>query len=77
MSKWYQWISDWRAIWYLYEDIDGAQRGVLMVGNPVNMLLGLPAMLWCAWAGLFRQRWDALAVFVLYAVAFGMWIVAP
>lgn len=77
MSRWYQWVSDWRPIWYLYENIDGAQRGVLMVGNPVNMLLGLPAMLWCAWAGAFRRRWDALAVFVLYAVAFGMWIVAP
>src|SRR6478609_8381462 len=77
MSKWYQWVSDWRAIWYLYENVDGAQRGVLMVGNPINMLLGLPAMLWCAWAGVFRKRQDALAVFVLYAVAFGMWIVAP
>jgi dolichyl-phosphate-mannose--protein O-mannosyl transferase len=77
MSKWYQWVSDWRAIWYLYENIDGAQRGVLMVGNPVNMLHGLPAMLWCGWAGVFRKRSDALAVFVLYAVAFGMWIVAP
>lgn len=77
MSVWYQWISNWRAIWYLYEVVDGAQRGVLMIGNPLTTLIGLPAMLWCAWAGLFRKRWDALAVFALYAVAFGMWIVAP
>ena len=77
MSVWYQWVSNWRAIWYLYEVIDGAQRGVLMVGNPLTMLIGLPAMMWCAWAGGFRKRWDALAVFVLYAVSFGMWIVAP
>ena len=41
------------------------------------MLIGLPAMAWCGWAGLFRRRWDALAVFVLYAVSLGMWIVAP
>jgi dolichyl-phosphate-mannose--protein O-mannosyl transferase len=34
-------------------------------------------MVWCAWAGAVRRRWDALAVFVLYAVSFGMWIVAP
>jgi dolichyl-phosphate-mannose--protein O-mannosyl transferase len=76
-SVWYQWISDWRAIWYLYEVVDGARRGVLMIGNPLTMLLGLPAMLWCAWAGVQHRRWDALAVFVLYAASFGMWIVAP
>jgi dolichyl-phosphate-mannose--protein O-mannosyl transferase len=77
MSVWYEWAGNWRAIWYLYEVADGAQRGVLLVGNPLTTLLGLPAMLWCAWVGLFRRRWDALAVFVLYAVSFGMWIVAP
>ncbi len=76
-SVWYQWISDWRAIWYLYQFVDGAQRGVLMIGNPLTMIAGLPAMLWCAWAGVRRRRWDALAVFVLYAASFGMWIVAP
>jgi len=77
MSVWYQWMSNWRAIWYLYENIDGAQRGVLLVGNPLTMLIGLPAMLWCAWAAVWRRRWDAAAVFALYAVSFGMWIVAP
>jgi dolichyl-phosphate-mannose-protein mannosyltransferase len=77
MSVWYQWVSNWRAIWYLYEALDGVQRGVLLVGNPLTMLIGLPAMLWCGWAGAFRKRWDALGVFVLYAVSFGMWIVAP
>jgi dolichyl-phosphate-mannose--protein O-mannosyl transferase len=77
MSVWYEWLGNWRAIWYLYEVVDGAQRGVLLVGNPLTMLIGLPAMAWCAWAGVMRRRWDALAVFVLYAVSFGMWIVAP
>jgi dolichyl-phosphate-mannose--protein O-mannosyl transferase len=77
MSVWYQWAGNWRPIWYLYEVADGAQRGVLMLGNPLTMLIGLPAMLWCAWAGALRKRWDALAVFALYAASFGMWIVAP
>ena len=77
MSQWYHWLGNWRAIWYLYEVVDGAQRGVLLVGNPLTMLIGLPAMAWCAWAGVTRRRWDALAVFALYAVSFGMWIVAP
>lgn len=76
-SVWYEWVTNWRAIWYLYENVDGAQRGVLVIGNPLTMLIGLPAMVWCAWAGLARRRWDALAVFVLYAATLGMWIVSP
>ncbi len=75
-SQWYQWVIDGRAIWYLYEPIGGAQRGIMLIGNPVTMLAGLPAVLWCGWAALARRRGDALAVFVLYAVSIGTWIVA-
>ena len=75
-SNWPQWIANWRAIWYLYEVTDGAQRGVILIGNPVSMLAGLAGFAWCAWAGLARQRTDALALAVLYAVALGFWIVA-
>jgi len=75
-SRWYQWVIDWRAIWYLYEPIDGAQRGVLLVGNPLIMLLGLPALVWCAWGAVTQRRWPELAVTVLYAVSLGLWIVA-
>jgi hypothetical protein len=75
-SVWYEWVLNWRAIWYLYEPIDGAQRGVLMVGNPLTMLIGLPAVVWCAWTGVARQRWDALAVFALYVASLGLWVVA-
>jgi len=75
-SVWYQWVLNWRAIWYLYEPVDGVQRGVLLIGNPLTMLLGLPALAWCAWAGIKRQRFDALAVAVLYSVSLGLWIVA-
>ena len=75
-SVWYQWVPNWRAIWYLYEPVDGAQRGVLLIGNPLTMLLGLPALAWCAWAGATRRRWDALAVAVLYVASLGLWIVA-
>ncbi|WP_435417199.1 glycosyltransferase family 39 protein [Parerythrobacter aurantius] len=75
-STWQQWILNLRGIWYLYEDVDGAYRGVLLIGNPFTMLAGLPALAWCAWAALAQQRKDALAVAVLYAVSFGFWIVA-
>ncbi len=75
-SVWYEWATNWRAIWYLYEPVDGAQRGIMLIGNPLTMLLGLPALAWCAWAGFSRWRWDALAVTVLYATSLGLWIVA-
>jgi dolichyl-phosphate-mannose--protein O-mannosyl transferase len=76
-SAWQEWILNRRAIWYLYEPVDGAQRGVMLIGNPLTMLLGLPALAWCAWTGIARRRTDALAVAMLYAVSLGMWIVAP
>jgi dolichyl-phosphate-mannose--protein O-mannosyl transferase len=75
-SVWYQWVGDWRSIWYLYEPIDGAQRGVVLIGNPFSMIAGLPALLWCLWAGIWRRRGDALALALLYLVSIGMWIVS-
>jgi dolichyl-phosphate-mannose-protein mannosyltransferase len=72
-SVWYQWIGNWRAIWFLYQEVDGAQRGILLVGNPFTMLAGLPALGWALWAGVQRRRWDALAFVVLYAASLGMW----
>ena len=72
-SVWYQWVGNWRAIWYLYEPVDGAQRGIVLIGNPLTMLAGLPALGWCLWAALARRRWDAAAVAGFYAVSLGMW----
>ena len=27
MSRWWQWMANIRPIWFLYENVDGAQRG--------------------------------------------------
>jgi len=75
-SVWSDWIINRRAVWYLYEVVDGGQRGVLLIGNPFSMLAGLPALLWCLWAGIWRRRADALAFAALYMAVLGMWIVA-
>lgn len=74
-SVWYQWIANWRAIWFLYQFVDGSQRGILLIGNPFTMLAGLPAVLWCCWAGLFRRRYDALAFVGLYALLLILWAI--
>ena len=75
-SVWYQWAVNWRAIWYLYENVDGVQRGVMLIGNPLTMLAGLPALGWCLWAAARRRRWDAGAALAFYAVSLGMWAIS-
>ncbi len=72
-SEWYEWVGNWRAIWFLYEQVDGAQRGILLIGNPFTMLAGLPALGWALWAGLRRRRHDALTFAALYLVSLGLW----
>lgn len=77
MSTWPQWVSDTRGIWYLFEPVDGAQRGILLIGNPLTMLLGLPALAWCLAAGAWRQDWARLSAALGYAVSLGLWVIAP
>ncbi len=75
-SRWWQWTLNLRPIWYLYELTDGAQRGVLLLGNPLTMLMGLPALAWCLWAAIARERSDALAMTVCYAATLALWLVS-
>lgn len=74
-SQWYQWVVNWRAIWFLFENVEGAQRGIVMLGNPFSMLAGLVALLWGLWATLVRHRWDVLALIVLWGACLAMWAV--
>lgn len=76
-SDWPQWVLNTRGIWYLYEVIDGAQRGVLLIGNPLTMLLGLPALAWCLVTGAWRGNWAKLAMVIGYSAALGLWLIAP
>lgn len=76
-SNWPQWVSNTRGIWYLYEHVDGAQRGVLLIGNPLTMLIGLPALVWCLVSGLYRADVAKVGVVIGYGVALGLWLIAP
>lgn len=77
MSTWPQWVLNARGIWYLYEFTDGAQRGVLLIGNPFTMLAGLPALAWCAWRGVAQRDWARLACVIGYGMSLGLWVIAP
>jgi dolichyl-phosphate-mannose--protein O-mannosyl transferase len=49
-SSWPSWVFDIRPVWYLYEPVDGAVRGILYLGNPVIMWGGLVAAAALGWA---------------------------
>jgi len=76
-SGWAQWMWNTRGIWFLYEYADGAQRGVLLVGNPLTMIIGLPALIWCVWSKTRDRDWAKLGAAGGYAISIGLWIVAP
>ncbi len=72
-SQWYEWMGNWRAIWYLYKEVGGAQRGIILIGNPFTMYAGLLALLWAIWAWFKQRRHDALAFAAAYFAVMVMW----
>lgn len=75
-SNWPDWVTNARAVWYFFEPVDGVQRGVLLIGNPLTMLLGLPALGWCLFAGITQRNWAALAMVLGYVASLGLWFFA-
>jgi dolichyl-phosphate-mannose--protein O-mannosyl transferase len=76
-SSWWSWPLDIRPIWYLYEVADGAQRGVLMLGNPAVIWGGLAAVAACLY-GWWRDRaWRLLGVAGLWLGALGIFVIIP
>ena len=75
-THWSDWVLNTRGIWYAFNTYDGAQRGIMLIGNPLTMWLGLVALTWCAYAAVFLRRPDAAAVVILYAASILFWIVA-
>ena len=76
-SSWWSWALDIRPIWYFYEPADGAQRGVLMIGNPAVIWGGLIAVAACLW-GWARHRDAKLgAVATLWIGSYFVWAIIP
>lgn len=76
-SGWLSWPFDIRPVWYLYEPVDGAVRGILYLGNPVVMWGGLGAVAWLALHWWRTGNRTAGAVALLWAASLGVWAVIP
>ncbi|HEX8554970.1 MAG TPA: glycosyltransferase family 39 protein [Sphingomonas sp.] len=76
-SSWWSWPLILRPIWYLYEATDGAQRGVLMIGNPVILWGGLGAVVACAWAALRDRSTPAGVAAATWIGSYAVWAVIP
>lgn len=76
-SAWYTWPFDWRPIWYLYEPVDDAQRGVLLIGNPAVMWGGLVAVFACAGAWLRTRAVRPGAAAGLWIASIAIWPLIP
>ncbi len=76
-SPWWSWPLDWRPVWYLYEPTDGAERGVLMLGNPAVMWAGLLAVIACCMAWLRDGNGRAGLVALLWIGSIAMWALIP
>jgi dolichyl-phosphate-mannose--protein O-mannosyl transferase len=76
-SSWWSWPLMLRPIWYFYEPDKGAQRGVLLIGNPVILWGGLVAVAACWWAGLRHGARQLLAVAALWTASLLIWALIP
>jgi dolichyl-phosphate-mannose-protein mannosyltransferase len=76
-SDWWTWAIMKRPIWYLYEPADGAQRGILMLGNPAIMWTGLVAVVACLWAWARHRDTRAGAIAAVWIASYAMWAVIP
>lgn len=76
-SDWWTWPLLIRPIWYLYEPVDGAQRGIILLGNPAVMWPGLLAVvaLYAGWVRSGSAR--LLAPAVLWTFSVGVFAVIP
>ena len=76
-SPWWTWPLMIRPIWYLYEPADGAQRGILLLGNPAIMWSGLLAVIACWWGWVKSGSPRLFAAASLWTGSLAIWAVIP
>ncbi|WP_375271156.1 glycosyltransferase family 39 protein [Sphingomonas sp.] len=76
-SNWWTWPLMRRPIWYLYEPVDGVQRGIWMIGNPAIMWGGLVAVAALFWAWAKTDSARLLAPAMLWLASLLIWALIP
>ncbi|MEG3150721.1 phospholipid carrier-dependent glycosyltransferase [Sphingomonas sp. ZT3P38] len=76
-SSWPTWPLMIRPIWYLFENVDGAVRGILLIGNPAVLWGGLIAVAACLYGWMRDGSPRLLAVAALWIASYAVWIVIP
>lgn len=76
-SSWWSWPLMIRPIWFFYEWDMGAQRGVLLIGNPVIMWGGLVGVIACLAAWFRSKAIRPLAMALLWIASVAIYIVIP
>jgi dolichyl-phosphate-mannose--protein O-mannosyl transferase len=76
-SAWWTWPLLIRPIWYLYEPADGAQRGILLLGNPAILWSGLVAVAACWWGWVRSGSPRLFAAAALWTGSLAIWAVIP
>jgi dolichyl-phosphate-mannose-protein mannosyltransferase len=76
-SDWWAWPIMLRPIWYLYERVDGAQRGVMLIGNLAVLWGGLIAVAGCLYVAVRDRSPKLFAAAGLWVASYLVWIVIP
>ena len=69
-SEWYQWPFDSRHMWFYFKVVGGSTRAVLLLGNPVVLLPGFAAAIFCAAMWWKRRTREAFLSAVWYWLLF-------
>jgi len=80
MSEWWQWPLMLRPIWYAFDTEQPTKawvRGVLLLGNPLVMWTGIPAVLTCAWVWLRHRSREGFLIFYFYSAFYFCWVLIP
>ena len=79
-SNWKGWALMIRPIWYAFEPELGDPtqvRGVLLLGNPIIMWLGLVALVACLVDGLFNRRRQGFLIAYFWCAFYLCWSIIP
>jgi dolichyl-phosphate-mannose-protein mannosyltransferase len=85
MSQWFDWPTEWRPIWYLFDVAGGSDKwsdevpakAVFAIANPLLLMAGEAAIVWAVWRALMRLDLSCAIVAVAFFAQWTPWIVNP